>query len=122
MAAILGAQLLWFALSIAWNVAGMVLIAKGGRALGPTASLGAAGVLTIVGLGTALSFGRWPIVYAALSILAGAGALAAIVNAFTANPSRWPSTFWRYASVALNGVGVNTAGLGAFMTIRSMIG
>ena len=99
-------QLAWFALSAVWNAAGASLVLSGRRALGPKASFAAAAILVILAGALAYSAGRIPLVYLALSAIAGWAALMAIVNAFRADPSLWPSDLWRYAGVGVNVVGV----------------
>ena len=64
-----------------------------------------------------VSVRRWPVVYAILSAIAGLLALVTVVNAFTADPSLWPSEFWRYAGIAVNAVGVLGAALGIAGTV-----
>ena len=99
-------QVTWAILAAVWNVAGVALIARGLRAPGPTASAGAAVLLLAVAVAFVLSIARWPVAYALLSAGAGLMALAAVVNAFVQDPALWPSEFWRYAGVLLNGAGV----------------
>jgi hypothetical protein len=114
----LGLQLIHLLLSMVWNVAGVWLIAQGQRAPGPTASLLAVPLMLL--LGAAMFFGlrrrRW--LYMVASLLAGLGALAAVVQAFSADPALWPSDFWRATGTALNCLGVVGAvlGLGAIAT------
>jgi len=107
-------------LAAVWNVAGVLLIEQGLRAPGPTASLGVAAFLLALGLGMVVGARRRPFLYLALSGLAGAGALSAIVQAFQLEPGLWPSPFWRYAGVVLNGLGVLGAawGFGVWMRWR----
>jgi hypothetical protein len=98
-------QVAWAALSAAWNFAGVWLMASGARAPGPTASLGAAVVLlAIAGMFVHLA-DRRPLLYAVATVVTGLFAAAAIYNAFTASPSLWPSEFWRWAGIVLNGAG-----------------
>lgn len=98
-------QLAWALLAAAWNVAGVALIANGGRAPGPTASLLGAAILIAIGVGLVASCKRFTLAYAALSLVSVLMASAAVFNALTADPSLWPSEFWRYAGIALNGAG-----------------
>lgn len=111
-------QVAWFALSAVWNATGAGLVLSGRRALGPKASFVAAAMLAILGSALAYSAGRIPLVYLALSAVAGWAALMAIVNAFRADPSLWPSDSWRYAGVAINAVGVS----GAALALASALG
>ena len=99
-------QVTWAILAAVWNAAGVALIARGLRAPGPTASVGAAVLLLAVAVALVLSIARWPVAYALLSAGAGLMALAAVVNAFVQDPALWPSEFWRYAGALLNGAGV----------------
>lgn len=105
MVAALILQIVWILLSIAWNVAGVIAVSQGRRALGPIASLRIATVLAVVGVGFLVSQGAWPIVYAILSV---AGLIAAVPNSvksFTADPGLWPSDLCRYAGGAINAIG-----------------
>lgn len=101
-------------LSILWNIAGMLLIARGMPALGPTASLST--ILLLIAVGGMLILGawRWPPLYIAVSLVAALGALSAIAPAFYKDPSLWASDCWRFAGVILNSVGL----LGACWGIR----
>jgi hypothetical protein len=115
---IVSVQLGWALLAAAWNVAGVVLIANGGRAPGPTASLLGAAVLIVIGVGLVATSNRSAIIYAALSIVSAAMAGGAVYNALTADPSLWPSEFWRYAGIILNGTGVLAAGAALINLLR----
>ena len=103
------AQVSWALLSALWNVVGVTLVTHGAHALGPTPSISAAAALLAIAATCVETIGRAPVVYMVVSIAAGLLALAAVVNAFTADPSLWPSEFWRYAGTALNAVGVLAA-------------
>ncbi|MEI9419708.1 hypothetical protein O7A70_00735 [Mesorhizobium sp. Cs1299R1N1] len=105
----LAAQLVWAGLSALWNVSGVLLMAAGKQALGPTASIAAAALLVGIAVLLVLCRPRWFWAYAGLSVLAGLMALFAVINAFTADPALWPSGFWRYAGAALNAIGVLAA-------------
>lgn len=98
-------QVAWAILSAIWNIAGVVLIAQGLRAPGPTASITVAIVLLALAVAFAVTVRRWSVVYLLVSIVGGLAAIAAVVKGFTADPALWPSEFWRYAGVVLNGVG-----------------
>jgi hypothetical protein len=115
-------QLAWALLAAAWNVAGVVLIANGARAPGPTASLFGAAVLIAIGVGLVATFNRSAIIYAGLSIVSAAMAGAAVYNALTADPSLWPSEFWRYAGIMLNGVGSFAGGAALINLLRARAG
>lgn len=111
-------QVIWAALSMCWNIAGLYLIAQGQRAPGPTASLVAAGLLLIIAIVLILAWrSKWSVIYAVVTVFAGVMALMAVINAFTADPLLWPSEFWRYAGAALNTLGV----LGAVLAIAIII-
>ena len=118
--AVMGAQLLWIVLAMAWNLAGLWLIAHGERAPGPTASAATAMALFVVGCLLWWSRARRPWVYAALSALCGVLAALSVFNAFTALHSLWPSEFWRLAGAALNSVGALGAALALFCTAPAM--
>jgi hypothetical protein len=109
-------QLLWAVLAAAWNVAGVFLIANGARSLGPTASLLGATVLIAIGVGLFSTYNRSAIIYVALSVVSAAMAGLAVYNALTADPSLWPSEFWRYAGIILNAAGA-FAGAGAIINL-----
>lgn len=108
----------WAILSAIWNFAGVALIAQGQRAPGPTASIAGAIVLLAIAAGLVVAVGRWPVIYLLISIVVGLAAIAAVVNAFTADPALWPSEFWRYAGATLNGVGLLAA---AFAIVSTAI-
>jgi TctA family transporter len=114
-------QVAWAILAAIWNGAGVWLIAQGQRAPGPTASLGAAVMLLAMAVAFVVTVSRWPVVYLLLSIAAGLFGLAAVVNAFIADPALWPSEFWRYAGAVLNGGGflACAATVAAFFTWKS---
>jgi hypothetical protein len=103
-------QLAWALLAAAWNVAGVALIANGARSPGPTASLLGAALLVAIGVGLVAASNRSVIIYAGLSIVSAAMAGSAVYNAVAADPSLWPSEFWRYAGIILNGVGAFAGG------------
>ena len=98
-------QIAWAILAALWNVAGVLLIAQGQRAIGPTASWLTAAILLVVAVLFVYLVKRWPIAYLLLTLAAGLLGLFAAVNAFTQDPALWPSEFWRYAGAVLNGVG-----------------
>lgn len=98
-------QVAWAILAAFWNLAGVWLIAQWQRPPGPTASLGAAVMLLAMAVAFVVTVSRWPLAHLLLSIAAGLFGLAAVVNAFIADPALWPSEFWRYAGAVLNGIG-----------------
>jgi uncharacterized membrane protein len=65
-----------------------------------------------------ISFNRWAVIYGLLSAIGGLLALYTVVNAFVADPSLWPSEFWRFAGVAVNAIGV----IGGAFGIAAAIG
>lgn len=84
--ALLALQIAWALLAAGWNLAGVMLIASGGRAPGPTASLVAAAVLVAIAIALLVAR-RWPLAYAGLSLLAAVMGTAAVHNAVTADPA-----------------------------------
>ena len=110
------AVMAWLTLSTLWNVVGVVLVANGQRAPGPTASLAAAALL--VGIGALLAVGvlRSPTLFGALCGICGLFALAAVVQAVTGDPALWPAAFWRWAGAALNAFGAAAGCLGVIST------
>lgn len=98
-------QVAWAVLSVAWNFAGVRLLVSRARAPGSTASLGAAVVLLAIAAMLVHLVDRWPLLYAVATVVPVLFAAAAINNAFTASPSFWPSDFWRWAGIVLNGAG-----------------
>ena len=99
-------QLTHLGLSVVWNVAGLALIARGLRAPGPTASVEVAAFLLALGVAMVVGARRFAPLYVLASLLAGLGSSSAILQAFQLDSSLWPSPFWRYAGVLLNGLGV----------------
>jgi hypothetical protein len=114
----LGVQVTWAILAALWNFAGVALVRGGGRALGPTGSIAGGLVLVVAAAGLPIVLGRWPLAYGVLSGLFGLVALGAVVNAFRADPSLWPSEFWRYAGALLNAVGAVAAGAAVIAPVR----
>lgn len=114
----LGVQVLWAVLAAAWNFAGVALARGGGRALGPTATVAGGAVLVAGAVALPYLVARWPLIYGLLSGLFGVIALGAVVNAFRADPSLWPSEFWRYAGAVLNGFGFLAAVAAVIATVR----
>ncbi len=112
-------QVAWAILSATWNAGGVAMIAQGGRSPGPTASIAAAIVLIVMAIAYPMTIRRWPVVYLLVSLLGGLAAIAAVVNAFTADPKLWPSEFWRYAGAVLNGVGFFAALAGIVSVVRN---
>ena len=102
-------QLSHLVLSIIWNIIGVVLINAGEAPLGPTASLVAAALMLVLiaflVLGAARM--RWLYVVASLFIMLTLSSV--IWSAFISNPALWPSDYWRYGGVILNGFGVSGA-------------
>lgn len=105
----LQAQVSWALLSALCNVVGVTLVAHAAHALGPTTSISAAAALLVIAAACIETIGGAPLVYLVVSIAAVLLALAAVVHAFTADPSLWPSEFWRYAGAALSAVGLLAA-------------
>ena len=112
-------QLIYLAMAALWNLAGVALIAQGLRAPGPTASLAVAAYLLALGAVTYVGARRIRWIYLGGTLLAGVGAASAIVQAFQLDPSLWPSSFWRYAGVLLNGFGLFGAVWGCLVGLKS---
>ncbi|KPK18238.1 MAG: hypothetical protein AMJ67_10985 [Betaproteobacteria bacterium SG8_41] len=111
--------LIWLAGAVLWNVAGVILIAKTGTGIGPTASLTLAGIMGVVAvlLYLAARFNR--IGFAILSALCALAAFAAVYQAFTGEASLWSTPFWRWAGAALNLFGFGAGLWGLLGGIRS---
>jgi hypothetical protein len=95
----------WIVGCIAWNVVGVILVARGGPGIGPTASLPLAGGLAAVALLLWLAAKKSLLLFSLLGGLCGLAGLAAVIQAITGDPSAWPSPFWRWAGAALNAGG-----------------
>jgi hypothetical protein len=98
-------QVAWAVLSAIWNIAGVMLPARGRPAPGPTATVAGGVILLAIAAAFVALGARWPLGYVVLSVATGLVALAAVVNAFVQDPALWPSEFWRYAGAILNGAG-----------------
>lgn len=103
---------------MAWNIAGTALIARGLRAPGPTASYAAAALLAVLAVLLWWSRPHHRLLYIALSAGCGVLAALAVYQALTADPALWPSEFWRYAGIALNGAGALAALLAVAGALR----
>ena len=94
-------------LVIVWNITGLWLLSQGKPALGPTATWVGAVVFAVL---MAIYFLLYKKGFETLFIIVVTiGALLgsmAIYGAFTKDPGLWPSEFWRYAGVVVNGLGV----------------
>jgi hypothetical protein len=98
-------QVAWAVLSAIWNIAGVMLLARGLRAPGPTATVAGGVILLAIAAAFVVLVTRWPLGYVLLSAATGLIGLGAVVNAFVQDPALWPSEFWRYAGAILNGAG-----------------
>ncbi len=116
---ILIAQLLYVALAAIWNITGVILIANDLKAPGPTASLIAASILIILALAMIYGSARNLWLYRIIATLFSIGAIAAIYPPLTADPSLWPSDFWRYVGLALNVFGLITHNCGLFLSFST---
>jgi hypothetical protein len=105
----------WSVLCTAWNFYGAVQLSSGGQALGPTASLLGAGFTMALGIVLVVVFRNWPVAYRWLVLVPAALAAFTIWNAFRLDPALWPSEFWRWAGIVLNGLGV----AGSALAVRS---
>ena len=112
----LSLQLSHLALSCVWNLAGVYLIRHGLAPLGPTASMATAALLIGVGLLMIIGAKKNVYLYLFCSVLAMAGAGAAIAGAFFQNPSLWPSDVWRLSGVGLNSLAI-IGGFWGFITL-----
>jgi hypothetical protein len=99
----------WAVLCVFWNTYGAIQLSMGGRALGPTATFSGAGFIILLGAILIITSGLWPGIYPWIAVLAAALAALTIWNAFRLDPSLWPSEFWRWAGIVLNGFGVGGA-------------
>lgn len=99
----------WALLAALWNFGGAWQLARGLPPPGPTASTLAGLILLAMAAGLAVAVRRWPKVFVLVTVAAGLGALVGVVGAFTQDPALWPSEFWRWAGVLLNGTGVVAA-------------
>jgi hypothetical protein len=111
-------QVAWAILAAVWNLGGVMLIARGLRSPGPTATVSGGVILLAIAAALVVLVTRWPVGYLGLSVLTGVIALAAVINAFIQDPALWPSEFWRYAGAVLNGVGFLAAAAGALAYFR----
>ena len=111
-------QLIYMLLAVLWNLAGLALIAQGMRAPGPTASAGVAAMLLALMPVVFISARRFLWLYGGLTLLLGLAAASAVVQAFQLDPSLWPSAFWRYAGILLNGFGILGSGLGGWAALN----
>ena len=114
-------QVVYGVLVVAWQVVGLLLIANDRQPLGPTASASAAAIAAAATVACVL-LARWlPSVYVLVSFGLAYVASTTILNAFTADPSNWPSDTSRYLGVAVNAVGVLAAALAisGFIRIRA---
>lgn len=111
--------LLWIAGCVLWNVAGVMLVSRGGTGIGPTASLPVAAVLGLAALLLVYAARHSLVLFAALSALFALGGFVAVYQAVTGDPSLWPSPFWRWAGAALNMIGVVAGALGTARGLTS---
>jgi hypothetical protein len=95
----------WAVLAALWNFGGAWQAARGLPSPGPTASALAGVVLLVIASGFFVAVARWPAVFVLLAAVAGLAALVGVVGAFVQDPDLWPSEFWRWAGIVLNGVG-----------------
>ena len=114
-------QLAHLLLSIVWNIVGVILINKGHAALGPTASLVSALIMTLLIAMLTISASRARWLYVCLSVFILYVSLSTINNAMVSDPGLWPSEFWRYAGMAINGLGVGGAVWGLYLCYTSLI-
>ena len=108
----------WAVLAALWNLGGVWQLGRGLRPPGPTASTFAGLVLPVIAGGLVLAVRQWPKVFVLLAAVCGLAALSAVVGAFVQDPALWPSEFWRWAGVLLNGLGVMAAATGVVAFVR----
>ena len=94
------------ALSSLWNGAGLWRVAHEQAPLGPSASLVVLGL--VLGTGAIMVWGarsdpRW---YAVASAAMGLALLAPITGALVLDAAQWPSPWWHWGGLTLNGVGL----------------
>jgi glucan phosphoethanolaminetransferase (alkaline phosphatase superfamily) len=109
----------WAALCVFWNTYGAIQLSMGGRALGPTATLSGAVFIVLLGAILIVTSRLWPRIYPWIALLAAALAALTIWNAFKLDPSLWPSEFWRWAGIVLNGFGVGGAVIAVIGSLSS---
>jgi uncharacterized membrane protein len=81
--------------------------------------LSGAGIIVVLGAILIMANRLWPRIYPWIALLAAALAAMTIWNAFKLDPSLWPSEFWRWAGIVLNGFGVGGATLAVIGSLRS---
>lgn len=108
-------------LCIIWNGAGLWQISKGWQSIGPTASWTAIAFMSaLFSIMLLTVYRNWRPAYFLASALACFVAVSAIQGGLTKDVSFWPSEFWRYAGIAVNGIGVAGFLLVASIYIRSI--
>lgn len=107
-------QLFHIGLSAIWNFTGIMLLLRGLPPLGPTASVTTLWLLLMLAvmMTVGLRYSNWLALYVIASLLAGAGAILAIIPAFYLSAEYWPSLFWRVAGILINSIGVLGAAWG----------
>lgn len=105
-------QVLWGILVASWNFRGLALVAQHQAPLGPDSSMNAALLAIALVVALMVSARRSPLVYAIVSAVTLAAAGWTAVNDLMADSSLWASEGWRFAAVALNGIGVLGSALG----------
>lgn len=105
-------QLLYWGLVAIWNIAGLVLLSMGQRALGPTASIIPIVLLGVIIAAMIFSGRKQSNVYPVLACVVFIMSSFVVTQAFIKPPELWPSDIWRYAGVAINGLGAVSALLG----------
>jgi len=109
----------WIAGCTLWSVAGVMPVAATGTGIGPTASLGVAGILAVMAVLLYLAARFDGLVFAALSALCAVAGFAPVYQAVTGDASLWPTPFWRWAGAALNLCGIVAGLLGVTSGFRS---
>jgi hypothetical protein len=97
---------------IAWQVTGVILIESCHRAPGPSASLTVVVLTVAIAIGLVVGLRYFKPIFVALCALLVWGGCSTIRNAFTVDPSLWPSDWTRYLGILINAIGVAGASLG----------
>jgi len=102
---------------IIWNVVGILLIANGKQALGPTATWTGVGLFSVLIIIYTIFYKNADNKLFTLFVTIGAllGSYA-IYGAFTKDHSLWPSEFWRYAGIAVNLLGI----IGFILSLKAL--
>ena len=109
----------WAILCAIWNAYGAAQLARGGQALGPTATIMGAVLAISLAIVLIISFRNRPSAYRWLTLVPCVIAAMTIWSALRLDPALWPSEFWRWAGILVNAIGVVGSAL-AFLTPRKV--